>query len=311
LNPELRIVALSRFAFAITLLNIVGHFWLGFEQSLAHPLVSLAFAYGTEFLLETLDSRSTGRPARYLGGWRKAVIFLLPAHITGLACAMLLYTNSTLMPVAFAATTAIASKYLVRVRINGASRHVLNPSNFGITMTLLAFSWVGIAMPYMFTERLISWGNWVLPLIMICSGTFLNYKLTRRMPLIVSWLGAYVLQAYLRAVFGEGIFLAALMPMTGVAFILFTFYMVTDPSTTPQAPAAQVLFGASVAGVYGLLVLNHIVFGLFYALTIVCLTRAAYHLVLNAVAVRRTLPGAASPALESATAARGAGAVVN
>src|SRR5207253_10362685 len=65
----------------------------------------------------------------------------------------------------------------------------------------------------------------------------------------------------------------ALMPMTGVAFILFTFYMVTDPATTPNEPRAQLVFGASVAAVYGLLMGLHIVFGLFFALTIVCAIR--------------------------------------
>ena len=32
-------------------------------------------------------------------------------------------------------------------------RHFMNPSNFGITVTLLAFSWVNIAPPYHFTEN--------------------------------------------------------------------------------------------------------------------------------------------------------------
>jgi len=35
--------------------------------------------------------------------------------------------------------------------------------------------------------------------------------------------------------------------MTGVAFVLFTNYMITDPGTTPMAGRAQFMFGASVA----------------------------------------------------------------
>ena len=61
--------------------------------------------------------------------------------------------------------------------------------------------------------------------------------------------------------------------MTGVAFILYTFYMVTDPATTPNKPREQFLFGASVAVAYGFLMVFHIVFGLFFALTIVCTLR--------------------------------------
>ena len=61
--------------------------------------------------------------------------------------------------------------------------------------------------------------------------------------------------------------------MTGVAFILYTFYMVTDPATTPSGRRDQIGFGLSVAAVYGLLMVMHVVFGLFFALTIVCAVR--------------------------------------
>ena len=40
-----RIPALIRFASAISLLNIVGHFYLGFEQSYSHVVVALVTAY--------------------------------------------------------------------------------------------------------------------------------------------------------------------------------------------------------------------------------------------------------------------------
>jgi hypothetical protein len=61
--------------------------------------------------------------------------------------------------------------------------------------------------------------------------------------------------------------------MTGVAFVLFTFYMVTDPGTTPSKPLNQALFGLGVAAAYGLLMSFHIVFGLFFGLTLVCVCR--------------------------------------
>jgi hypothetical protein len=63
--------------------------------------------------------------------------------------------------------------------------------------------------------------------------------------------------------------------MTGVAFVLYTFYMVTDPATTPEHPWAQVAFGSGVAAMYGVLMASHIVFGLFFALTTVSALRGA------------------------------------
>ena len=51
--------------------------------------------------------------------------------------------------------------------------------------------------------------------------------------------------------------------------------MITDPGTTPIAPRSQVAFGALTAGLYGLLVAFHVVFGLFFALTLAGVCRGA------------------------------------
>src|SRR5262249_18552488 len=78
----------------------------------------------------------------------------------------------------------------------------------------------------------------------------------------------------------------ALGPMTGMAFILFTFYMVTDPATSPSDYKGQVLFGTAMAAAYGMLVSLHIVFGLFFGLTLVCALRGFGIYVLLALAER-------------------------
>lgn len=272
-EKDLRIAALRRFAFAITALNVAGHLFLGFEQSYAQPFASLATAYATELLLEVLDARRLGRRPRFSGGLTNLINFLLPPHISGLAVAMLLYTNDRLFPVCFGAAAAIASKYLFRAVVNGQIRHFFNPSNIGITATLLAFPWVGIAQPYMFTENLQTIGDWVFPAVVVCLGTFLNTKFTRRIPLIASWLTCFVLQAAIRHFVFGNVFSASLNPMTGIAFLLFTFYMVTDPPTTPYTVPGQIAFGASVAVAYGILMSFHVVFGLFFGLTAVCVGR--------------------------------------
>ena len=150
----------------------------------------------------------------------------------------------------------------------------------------MSFHWVGIAPPYMFTENLSTVGDWVLPAILICTGTFLNARFTKRVPLILSWLTIFALQAVLRSLLNDTSIIANLLPMTGLAFLLFTFYMVSDPQTTPTAFKGQVVFGASVAAVYGLLLESHIVYTLFFALSIVCLARGAA-LYLRAWAERR------------------------
>lgn len=266
-----RLAGLRRFAIAITFLNILGHTVLGFEQSWAQPLVALVTAYSIEILLETIDAVANRQQPRFWGSIGIFIDFLLSAHITALAVAMLLYANERLLPIAFATAIAIGSKAIFR--LPGGKRHFFNPSNIGITITLLLFPWVGIAPPYQFTENLSGWGDWILPGLIVCTGTFLNARFTGKIPLIAAWLVGFVLQAGIRSYLFETPIIASLVPMTGVAFVLFTFYMVTDPGTTPSKPLEQVIFGASIAAAYGLLMFCHIVFGLFFALTIVCTIR--------------------------------------
>jgi hypothetical protein len=268
-----RLGGLRRFAFAITLFNVLGHTLFGFEQSWLQPFVALGTAYALELVLELVGARLSGRRPRYAGGPGSVVDFLLSAHISALAVSMLLYANDRLWVVAFAVAAAIGSKVIARVRVGGRSCHFLNPSNLGITLTLLLFPWVGIAPPYHFTENLAHVGDWVLPCIIVVSGSFLNARYTKRVPLLAAWIGVFALQALVRStVFGTPL-VAALLPMTGVAFVLYTFYMVTDPATTPAGYGAQVLFGGAVAATYGLLLVFHVVFGFFFALTIVCVLR--------------------------------------
>ncbi len=335
-NKPNHLGGLRRFALAITIFNILGHFWLGFEQSYAQPLASLASAYVTQLLLEALEAWARRRRPGFTNGIGALVNSLLSAHITGLACAMLLYANDRIWVVCFASAAAIASKTLFRTPVGSAkgawplllfqfvlflfllqtgeatsqwipvapgwtpafragvlaltlvlaamvpagapTRHYLNPSNFGIAVTLLLFPWVGIAAPYQFTENLGGIGDWVLPMAIICTGSFLNTWYTRRIPLALAWVGAFALQAVVSSLVlwcstGYCPMASRLSAMTGVTFVLFSFYMVTDPATTPERPGAQVAFGASVALVYSLLVMCHMVFGLFVALVIVCTAR--------------------------------------
>jgi hypothetical protein len=63
--------------------------------------------------------------------------------------------------------------------------------------------------------------------------------------------------------------------MTGVAFVLFTNYMITDPGTTPFKGRDQFMFGSSVAMVYGVLMAFNVVYTLFFAVSIVCAIRGA------------------------------------
>ena len=276
---EKRLGGLSRFAAAITVLNIAGHLFLGFEQPWIVPFVALGAAYATELLGESLLAFAQHRQPRFLGSAVDLLKFLLSAHITGLATGMLLYACHALYPIAFGASLAVASKYIFRIDVGPgpdgrpSSRHVLNPSNFGITAVLLLFPTVGIAPPYQFTENTYGFVDWLLPLIIVASGSYLNARATGRIPLILSWVTAFAVLALLRGAINGTPWNAGLMPMTGFAFILFTFYMITDPATSPASIRGQITFGCAVALGYFAFMESHVVFGMFYSLTIVSAMR--------------------------------------
>jgi enediyne biosynthesis protein E5 len=275
---DVRLAALRRFAISISVFNVLGYIWFGFEQPWSWPVMAVLTAYATEIGLETVSAWAEHRTPGYRGHGAKGVAeFLLPAHITGLAVNMLLYANAQAWLVVFAVVVAVGQKAILRAPINGKLRHFMNPSNFGIVAALLLFHWVSIAPPYQFTENVDTVLRWVIPAAILGSGTLLNVKLTKKMPLIGGLLLAFGAQAVLRAwLFGVA-WRPALLMMTGTAFVLFLNYMVTDPGTTPVKPRHQAAFGASVGVAYGVLMALHIVYGLFFALVIVCLVRGAYH----------------------------------
>jgi enediyne biosynthesis protein E5 len=271
-------IALRNFAISISIFNIAGYIFLGFEQPWLWPFIALAVGYTTELVLERVGSRVEGRAPQYSGGgFKRFREFLYPAHITALAMNMLIYVNDQLWVLIFGVVVAVGTKWVLRVPIKGRVRHYMNPSNFGIAVILVLFPWGSIAPPYHFTENLYGWADWIIPGLVIIGGTMINGKLTGRMWLIAGWVGGFALQAVLRGVFFDTSIPAALAMMTGVAFILFTNYMITDPGTTPSKPGAQLIFGAGVAAVYGILMIAHVAYTIFLATAIVCFIRGMYH----------------------------------
>lgn len=272
----LRSFALWYFLILMILWNIAGHTYLGFEQAWAAPFIAVTTAVVVQLFLEWIEAKVSGRVPRFAGGLKQFVNFLPPPMISGFACAMLLYPNDRVTPLIFAATLSIASKLLFRIQLeNGKWTHFLNPSNIGITATLLLMPWVGQAPPYHFTENIDGPAHWILPIAIMFTGIVVHGFATGRLPLCIAWLVTFVLQGLCRsAYFGDfEHWYVPLTPMTSAGFILFTLYMIPDPATTPVKFHRQVLFGSSVAVAYAIIQVNHIVYGLFLALVSVSIIR--------------------------------------
>lgn len=305
-----RYFALWYFTTLLIVWNLLGHLFLGFEQSDIQPLVGLATAIGLQFLLEWIDARANGRKPRYLGSWADVVNFLPPAIIPGLALTMLLYPNDRLMPVIFGVSVAICSKVIFRAPVaDGKTQHIFNPSNLGIVATLLLFPSVGVAPPYHFTENLTGMWHWALPGFVLLTGIVVHGLFTGRLIMVLTWLVAFIIQGQVRSWYFGTSWIVPLTPMTSAAFMVFTLYMIPDPATTPVKPLRQALFGISIAAVYGILLVEHVVYGLFIALAIVCGLRGVGLYVWAAwQSLRAKERGSAAPQPEMAGTVKGASA---
>ena len=288
-SKDPRYLALRNFAMSITVFNIFGYTLLGWEQPWLWPFFAVLTAYTTEIVFELISAWAEHREPAFLGkGPRGMMEYLLPAHITGLACNMLLYANNQWWPVMFAVVIAVSQKHVLRAPIAGRMRHFMNPSTFGISVPLLTLgTWVSIAPPYQFTEWANTYFKMMIPFVILTAGTVLNAMLTKKTALVVGWMGSFAIQAFVRHwLFGVQLN-TALGVMTGVAFILFSNYMVTDPATTPTKGMAKFMFGSSVGIVYGILMAFNVVYTLFFALCIVCGVRGIGWWVAHFVAQRR------------------------
>jgi Na+-translocating ferredoxin:NAD+ oxidoreductase RnfD subunit len=151
----------------------------------------------------------------------------------------------------------------------------MNPSNFGIVVVLALYQWTG-ALPWGFSINLHRSLDWIVPLGIVALGMRLNLLFTGRIPTIGAWLVTFVTLGALRAWLQDSAVVAELVVLTGIPMVIFTFYMITDPQTSPSRVRNQLLFGGGIAFAYSLLLMMHIQYTMFYSVTVACVTRGLW-----------------------------------
>lgn len=118
-----------------------------------------------------------------------------------MALSMLLFPGEAMLPLAFAAAFAMASKVLFRAPVApGVTQHIFNPSNIAVVVTLVLFhEVVGLTPPYQFTENVSGLWDWGVPLFVLASGILLHALFTCRLPLVTAWIVGFLLQGQVRA----------------------------------------------------------------------------------------------------------------
>jgi hypothetical protein len=157
------------------------------------------------------------------------------AAISALSLCLLLRTGRPALATA-AAVLAIGSKFVIRVR----GKHVFNPTNFGLVAMMVASRgqvWVSPGQ----------WGSAALfTFLVLCLGGLVVNRAARA---DVTWA---FLAAYGSLLAGRAWWLGQplaipLHQVASGAFLIFTFFMISDPKTTPDSRPARILFAVLVA----------------------------------------------------------------
>ncbi|MCH7958769.1 MAG: RnfABCDGE type electron transport complex subunit D [Candidatus Hydrogenedentes bacterium] len=180
------------------------------------------------------------------------LLFRLPVYdprsplISGFSLSLLLQTQSLGIAV-LAGFLTIASKFLIRWR----GKHIFNPTNITIvTLILLSdAAWVSSGQ----------WGSAVWGVFLVaCLGSVVVNRVGRS-DITIAVLGFYAALLFSRALWLGDPLAIPIHQLQSGALLIFAFFMISDPKTTPDSRAGRILFAMLVVGFAG-----WVQFGLFH-----------------------------------------------
>ena len=154
--------------------------------------------------------------------------------ITALSLTLLLRTGSVWLSIA-AGVLAIGSKYIIRYK----GKHIFNPANFALVILSLSLTGVWISPGQWGTASMFAIG-------LIVAGGIVTGKAKR-------WdVSVALLVSYAALIFGRALWLGdplsiPLHQMQSGALLVFAFFMISDPKTTPDSRIGRVVYAALVA----------------------------------------------------------------
>ena len=195
---------------------LYGLFYLGWQMDIQRIILTISTCLLTQYVF-----------ARIYG---KDMHSLKSAMITGLGMS-LLFRSAEVFPVVLAAFLAISSKFLITYK----GKHFFNPGNFGIILGIILTGkgWISPGQ----------WGNGTVLLVFLLI-TGLNVILrVGRMDTSIVFLFSFAGLQYLYQVIYLG------WPadhfyhqFTSGTLLLYAFFMITDPVTTPNALKARIIW---------------------------------------------------------------------
>jgi len=188
----------------------------------ARPAASV-IAVATALLTQAACCRLTGTP----------LDFKSPL-ITGLSLSLLLRADALWLHAA-AAMIAIGSKFVLRVE----GKHVFNPA--GLAIVVLLFTSKGVW---------ISPGQWGTEIWFAALGglfAILVLSASRRVDIAAYFLASHAALLLLRAAWLGDPLAIPLHQLQSGSLLIFTFFMISDPRTSPDSSVGRLAFAVTVA----------------------------------------------------------------
>ena len=206
----------------LTALLLYGVHALDFEIGAAQAVVTLTAALAAQWLC-----------TRFLAG--PSAFEPRSALISGLSLCLLLRTNSLWLAAA-APAAAVASKFLLRWR----GKHLFNPTNFALVALLLCADGCAWVSPG-------QWGSVAFfAFAMVCLGGLVVTR-AGRADVALAFLACYLGLLFARSAYlGEPLAIPCHRVQSGT-LLLFAFFMISDPRTTPDSRTGRLVFAALVA----------------------------------------------------------------
>lgn len=157
------------------------------------------------------------------------------AMVTGLGMSLLLKAGAPWV-LALGAAVAIASKFFIRID----GKHVFNPGNLGIAAAVLLTgqAWVSPGQ----------WGSGATLVFLVGAAGCMVVLRVGRIDTSLAFLGAFAALDFARQVIYLGWEPEVwLHRMSNGSLLLFTFFMITDPMTTPKAQGARIGWSFAIA----------------------------------------------------------------
>ena len=208
-----------------------GIFNLGWNAEWWLYITYLVTSLLTQLFFETIQSFIKNKQA---ASWNKIAAGLPSAVISSLGLCLLLKTN-TVAVAALAAFISIASKYLLR--ING--KHIFNPSALAIVVTVFITqnAWISPGQ----------WGSGAVILFAVCCLGFIITTKVQKLDVSGAFLLSFGGLLFIR----QSIYLGwpmdhFIQSISTGSVLLFCFFMISDPKTSPNHPLARITWSIAV-----------------------------------------------------------------